>query len=167
MQCPRCGNWIVEQFYCIRCGLVPTMGRRGPALIKLVILLLLLVGFGRPVAAQQDLPTNLVMQDYTKTQLRWEWYRGALPAALGFRVYCGPQSNYYTEMVEIQDPTARTYLLTGLVDNILRYYGRPVGNLPNASKIYCTVVAYNGVGESTDGPLGVPARPYNIHYDVR
>lgn len=122
-----------------------------------------------------DAPANLFGQDFTKTVITWQWARGrGVPDALGFRIYCGDYDNnsadgltgYYTEMEQVADKTARSYLVFPMVLSLVKREGKPLGQYSNALRLRCKVVSYNAAGESEDGTSGVPSKPTSIKFGV-
>jgi hypothetical protein len=121
-------------------------------MIKKIVSLLGLLLFSSTISAQ-SLPDTQIIGNSTGALITWEWTRGSGYQALGFRVYCGQQSNYYTLMQEIPDRTVRNYLALGVING-------------GTGQWFCRVVAYNNAGESPDGVTGVPPEPRNVRFAI-
>lgn len=64
----------------------------------------------------------------------WSWSQGTGSAADGFNVKCGPSSNSYTIFTTVTPSTVQSVPLKNVIAQNGIYY--------------CTVVAFNGYGES-------------------
>lgn len=137
----------------------------------MILLLILLAQFGAPPQGQR-------ISDYLKTEIQWTWAKGNGPNASGFRIYCGDVENrdattqYFTEVVDVPDPRARSYLIGPTLGRIMTMYGRDpsyygANALPGAKMqlpIICNVAAYNSTCESGDGLTGCPNPPTGVKW---
>lgn len=118
--------------------------------MKIIILILILVS---PAYAQ---PKTTILADYLKTQLSWSYTCILNCPILGFKIYCDDTNNkdidnsYYMYSVTVPDKNARTYLIGPLINEVM------IGHKSALLKIDCRVTAYNKIGESESGIVGVP-----------
>lgn len=123
------------------------------------MILFLLLALAAPDSPRGfDLDMHFLQE--TKVLIHWEWAQGNGAVATGFKIYCGPDSNNYTETADVPDPTAREYLVGPLVANLLKYYGEPL-------RVHCTVAAINAIGDSIDGPVGSPDPITKVGFEFR
>ena len=127
-----------------------------------------------PAAPAQSVPQEILGDDITSMILTWNWTRvRGTNDAIGFRIYCGDFTNnsadgtteYYTEMQDVPDKTARSYLIWPIIQSLAKREGSPRPPLyAVALHVRCRVVAYNAAGESEDAIKGVPSKPTAIKF---
>ena len=140
------------------------------------LILLLLISFLSLAASP---PNEMIQLDLLKVQIYWTWSQGpGLPAATGFKIYCGAAQNLsapstvgqtFTDVtvVDVPDKLARNYLIGPVILPILTAYGIKTPHYRDLLLVTCVVSPYNTAGEATDGTIGAPRGVSSTYFVTR